>query len=130
MSRSILLLLFQLASTYTFIKSEPILFDLNVDPNERSKISVANPDTGVETDSDYTDSYAQLVERSAHWQQYVIAGQVPDGSVKKKTWKKNYGISTWNVNENFTVAEIPQKYEYKDAPNIVFILVDDWVRFF
>lgn len=98
------------------------LFDLNSEPNEES---IFDP-TSVETNA----SYNTLLERSAYWANYVIsAAEDTDsaGTNKKQAWKKSGGISSWTVSEDFTAPVIPLKYSNSDAPNIVFVLVDDWV---
>lgn len=43
-------------------------------------------------------------------------------------WKKNGGISSWLVDNSSTSTVVPDKYNFSGAPNIVFVLVDDWVR--
>jgi arylsulfatase A-like enzyme len=35
------------------------------------------------------------------------------------------GIGAW-VDSSFEPTTITQKYDYSDAPNIVFVLIDDW----
>ena len=96
-----------------------VFFDLNVDPNESNSALT----TGIE----YSDSYANLVERSSYWEDYVVDYVEVEQTYKKAIWKKNGGVSAW-LEDTFTPPEIPVKYNYSDAPNIVFVLVDDWVR--
>jgi hypothetical protein len=96
-----------------------IFFDLNVDPNESN--------SALTTGTAYADSYATLVERSTYWADYVVNYEEVEQTYKKAIWKKNEGVSAW-LEDSFTPPEIPLKYNYSDAPNIVFVLVDDWVR--
>ena len=95
------------------------LFDLNVNPDE---VDIFNSST-----SEYTDIYETLVERSSYWSDYLLYPAEVDGSDKKSTWKKNGGVTSWLASENFKQLEIQQLYNYSDAPNIVFVVVDDWV---
>ena len=101
--------------------TDPILFDLLLDPNE------ANPLSTVSTAPHYTDIYTQLVDRANYWGSLVKAAESPDGSMKKVTWKKAGGVVPWLSDEHFIAAIIDQKYNSLDAPNTVFVLVDDWV---
>jgi hypothetical protein len=95
-----------------------IFFDLNIDPNES--------DTALSSGTEYAAAYSTLVERSAYWADYVVDYVEVDQTYKKATWKKNSGVSAW-LEDTFTPPEIPLLYNYSDAPNIVFVLVDDWV---
>ena len=103
------------------IISTAILFDLNVDPNEQFRI---------QTDpigSDYSDIYSNLLTRSEYWSSFVKTGESADTIHKKSTWKAAAGISSWLEETTFTPPTIPVKYNSSDQPNIVFVLVDDWV---
>lgn len=102
-----------------FCEADTHLFDLNIHPHEE--------DIYESLSSEYSDVYDTLVERSSYWSNYVISTVDVDGTNKKSTWKKNGGVTSWITNEDFTPVEIIQKYNYTDAPNIVFVLVDDWV---
>lgn len=95
-----------------------IFFDLNIDPNESNTV--------LSSGTEYFDAYATLVERSTYWSEYVLDNVDVDQTYKKATWKKSSGVSAW-LEDAFIPPEIPVKYNYSDAPNIVFVLVDDWV---
>lgn len=95
-----------------------IFFDLNIDPNESN--------VALSSGTEYTDIYSTLVERSTYWSDYVVDYVEVDQTYKKATWKKNAGVASW-LDDTFIPPVIPAKYNYSDAPNIVFVLVDDWV---
>lgn len=101
--------------------SGPLFFDLVNDPNEYSPV---NLDT---INSDYSDAYSTLLSRAEYWSDIVKTPEEPDATVKKKTWKAAGGIVPWLTDVNYTTTVIEQKYSYTDAPNIIFVLVDDWV---
>lgn len=104
----------------SLVSGDDLFYDLNIDPNES--------DISLSSGSEYTDIYDNLVERSTYWADFVINNDDVDGTTKKRTWKANGGVSSWLVDDDFVPATIPAKYSYSDAPNIVFVLVDDWVR--
>ena len=97
----------------------PMLFNLNTDPNEKYFLDVS--------DSAYADIYSKLVERSEFWKQKVKPAEEGDTSDKKVVWKEKKGVVSWAADPDyFSSAIISQKYMKVDAPNIVFVLVDDW----
>eukprot|EP01035_Chromulina_nebulosa_P023701 gene23701-30736_t len=51
--------------------------------------------------------------------------QVPNPSIRYKGWASKKGISPW-VETDFKSIDIKQRYNNENAPNIVFVLVDDW----
>lgn len=104
----------------SLVSGDDLFYDLTIDPNES--------DVSLSSGSEYTDIYDNLVERSAYWADFVVSNDDVDGTTKKRTWKSNGGVSSWIVDDDFVPATIPAKYSYSDAPNIVFVLVDDWVR--
>lgn len=99
-----------------------ILFDLNVDPNESTLLDP----------QDNNEMYQKLIDRSSYWASKVIEPEVADSSDEKvTTWVDNDGLSPWLENDKaFTPPLIKQKYTTDDAPNIVFVFVDDWVSFY
>ena len=115
--------LFTLLSFSHFIFSlsgQNVLYDLNIDPYESKEQDPAT--------SNYSDIYNELLNRTSYWADFVIRLDKPLGTYKNDTWKKNQGITSWLENdENYTSPIIPVKYSYSDAPNIIFVLVDDWV---
>jgi hypothetical protein len=102
----------------TKTNGDPLMFDLLVDPNEENYVDI--------TDSDYVKDYNNLVERSEYWAGYVIDTVEVNITLQKTAWREANGISTW-LETAFEEAEIEQIYDYKKAPHIVFVLVDDWV---
>ena len=103
----------------TFTSIETFFYDLNVDPIEAENLDP--------TQSEHVGIYNTLVNRSSYWSNYVVTFDQEDGTTKKSTWKKNRGVTSWATNVNFTAPDIPKTYNYSGAPNIVFVLVDDWV---
>ena len=99
--------------------SSSLFFDLNTDPLEATNIAI--------TTSAYSARYQNLLTRTNYWKNFVLNGVVPDVTNKKSAWKKANGVAPWVVNNTFTAINVVQKYSYKNAPNIVFVLVDDWV---
>ena len=103
-----------------YLSGERILYDLNIDPYESKGQDPAT--------SKYADIYDELLNRTTYWADQVLSFDAPEVTDKKSTWKKNKGVTSWLENhENYTSPIIPVKYSYSDAPNIVFVLVDDWV---
>jgi arylsulfatase B/arylsulfatase I/J len=92
-------------------------FDLSKDPLETENLF----DT---TDSKYIISRDKLISKLSHWSLKVVPPDTPDENKKKSTWKKAGGIVPW-IEDNST-REIPSLYSSTGAPNIIFILVDDW----
>ena len=102
------------------VLGDDLFYDLNVDPNET--------DTTQSLNVDNSETYRNLVERSKYWSDRVIVNGDIDVTFKKQLWKKNGGISSWLVDNSSTLTAVPLKYNFSEAPNIVFVLVDDWVR--
>ena len=102
------------------VLGDDLFYDLNVDPNET--------DTTQSLNVDNSKTYRNLVERSRYWSDRVVVNGDIDVTFKKQLWKKNGGISSWLVDNSSTLTAVPLKYNFSEAPNIVFVLVDDWVR--
>lgn len=102
------------------VQGDDLFYDLNVDPNET--------DTKQSLNVNNSDTYRNLVERSKYWSDRVVVNEEIDVTFKKQLWKKNGGISSWLVDNSSTLTVVPLKYNFSEAPNIVFVLVDDWVR--
>lgn len=102
------------------VLGDDLFYDLNVDPNET--------DTTQSLNVDNSETYRNLVERSRYWSDRVVVNGDIDVTFKKQLWKKNGGISSWLVDNSSTLTAVPLKYNFSEAPNIVFVLVDDWVR--
>ena len=99
--------------------AETILYDLNVDPNEKVN---QDPES-----SEYARIYDTLSKRSSYWGNHVLTIDDADSTNKKSTWKSNGGVSSWILSDKYSAPTIPRKYNHSGAPNIVFVLVDDWV---
>ena len=119
MHRFISLVVVAFALIIKYSTGQTYLSDLNVNPDEENIFESLS--------SEYTGIYDSLVERSSYWSDYVIQPSKVNVADKKSTWKKNGGVTSWLTSDNFTQLEIQQLYNYSDAPNIVFVLVDDWV---
>ena len=102
-----------------YVQGDDLFYDLNIDPNEADTMQSLNVNN--------SDAYKNLVERSKHWSNHVVVNEDIDETFKKQLWKKNGGISSWLVDNSSTSTVVPDKYNFSGAPNIVFVLVDDWV---
>ena len=103
-----------------FSGGQSFLFDLKADPFETNIYSNSSSN-GI--------LYDNLVVRSAYWSDYVlpVAEDLQVTINKKAVWKKMGGVAAWTLSD-YSAPDIPLKYNNSDAPNIVFVLVDDWVR--
>jgi arylsulfatase A-like enzyme len=81
--------------------------------------------TNIYSDDSYADVLSYVQERTDYWADYVLAPQIPGDEDKKPYWKAAGGVVPWETSD-YVPPRIPQLYEHKDAPNIVFVLVDDW----
>ena len=100
---------------------ETYLVDMNADPYEKNDL--------LRTTTDATEQIlARMQERIDFWLQKVGPVETPTGDLKKQTWKRAGGIVPWVENEvsprGNTAPTV--KYSNPSAPNIVFILIDDW----
>lgn len=94
------------------------LYNLKADPTE--SVSVLD-------DSSYANIVATIKERAEYWQDLVLDPEEATSVGKKNSWKKCGGVCPWvSGNESFTPIDDSQIYNYKDAPNLIFVLVDDW----
>ena len=103
-----------------FSGGQSFLFDLKADPFETNIYSNSSSN-GI--------LYDNLVVRSGYWADYVlpVAEDLQVTINKKAVWKKMGGVAAWTLSD-YSAPDIPLKYNNSDAPNIVFVLVDDWVR--
>jgi hypothetical protein len=113
-------LLLCLSQGIHYVRGDDLFYDLNTDPNEA--------DTTQSLNVNNSDVFRNLVERSKYWSEHVVVNEDIDITYKKHMWKKNGGISSWLVDNSSTSTVVPDKYNFSGAPNIVFVLVDDWVR--
>ena len=119
----IVLVLFIFNECQTSASGKTLLFDLNKDPTESGDLSTSGK-------SSYAAILKKLKSRSSHWAKAVVNGVAPDSTGKSAAWKKAGGISSWTIDDTFISPVIPKKFSAKNAPNIVFVLVDDWVSIF
>lgn len=107
-----------ISSSNSLLSSLVYMFDLERDPNEC--IDVTNHES-------YQTLYSYFMERKDYWLNYTLTSNAPNSTKKAITWKNdcNDHVCPW-IDVTFTPTEIEQRYSYEDAPNIVFILVDDW----
>ena len=93
-------------------------FDMKIDPLQT---------TDYYSNSSYATIIADMKVMADNWQTQVVQTSQPDTYKKKSYWAAAGGISTWLEDDtDFVAAKTQQKYSYEDAPNIVFVLVDDW----
>eukprot|EP01035_Chromulina_nebulosa_P019145 gene19145-24984_t len=96
--------------------SSVYLYDLSSDPYESNNLA---------SSSDYTDALSTFTERTEYWLDKAVITDFPDTTIRSPTWEKIGGIGPW-LTSDFVPRTIEQKYSYENAPNIVFVLVDDW----
>ena len=94
------------------------MYDLNIDPYERLDV--------LKSDNEASSLQLNVFqERIEYWKDRVGSVEAPTSELKKQTWKRAGGIVPWV--EEAPIRAIPDIiYSNSGAPNIVFILVDDW----
>jgi Sulfatase len=92
------------------------LFNITEDPYE---------DTDVYSDDAYSSSLMTLSDRMHYWMDLTIDSNTPDTTDQIDAWDTCGHVCPW-LSDNDTTISIEQIYDYDDAPNIVFVLVDDW----
>jgi arylsulfatase A-like enzyme len=94
------------------------LFNISEDPYE---------DTNLYADSDYINVVESLESRLDYWSEKVQDPEVPDNYSSRTTFWANQNniVTTW-LTDSFDPLQIERRYNYKNAPNIVFVFVDDW----
>jgi hypothetical protein len=106
-----------LASLIPLVKAgEYNLFNIDDDPDEG---------TNLFYDDSYTDVIDYFKERMDYWADNIQSPEIPDWSDADSTFKELGGIGAW-LTSDYEPIDIPQLYNYKYAPHIVFVLVDDW----
>ena len=75
--------------------------------------------------TEYADKQATMEANVQKWLSEVGTAEIPDTSGERDTWAANGGVSPWLV-DTPTQRELTTLYNYAAAPNIVFLLVDDW----
>lgn len=91
------------------------LFNLADDPYEK---------TNLYGESEYDTDVDELMKKLDHYRSEIVDEDVPDDTIKHKTWVGAQGIVPWI--DDTSSRTIEQKYTYESAPNIIFFLVDDW----
>lgn len=93
------------------------IYDIRVDPYESNNLYNV---------SEYMDQYFDLFEeRRLYWTNKTINDTSPDSTMKNKGFGICGYVCPW-LSSDFVPRTIEQRYSYKDAPNIVFVLIDDW----
>lgn len=98
------------------IESTDYLYNLDDDPYE---------DTNLAESSTYSSILTYFTSKHEYWLDYLATNDAPDSSLCESTWDSLGGIGPW-LESDFNPRNITQKYTYEDAPNIVFVLIDDW----
>jgi arylsulfatase B/arylsulfatase I/J len=91
------------------------LWDLSTDPTEGNNLLLSNLDIADD-----------LKSKALEWISEIGAAETTDDTYKKKSWKAAGGVVPWLDDDS--KRDIPILYgdSAKVAPNIVFVLVDDW----
>jgi arylsulfatase B/arylsulfatase I/J len=92
------------------------LYDIETDPNES---------TNLFDDSSYSDIAEEFETLKAYWADKVVDATIPDNSNAAEYYEKRGGIGAYTTSD-YTPLVVDQIYDYSDAPNLVFVLVDDW----
>jgi len=98
---------------------KPYLFDLDVDPNELNNLYSL---------PQYQSIISSLSDRVKYWETQLLSPQSPPSTdLAPKAWKTCGGICPWLQDDpTFKPVNDSQIYHYNNAPNIVFVFVDDW----
>lgn len=99
-------------------KSLKFLYDLESDPYESTNLFDSTLHSHVAIKDEFTAA-------QTYWESLVYSLSYPNYTIRNATWYKNGGVSAW-LTSDFEVRTIKQKYSYENAPNIVFVHVDDW----
>jgi hypothetical protein len=95
---------------------KPRLFDLDHDPYELNN-AILN--------ADYASTLEYMNDRVMSWKPYLKYPWVAPEGTKETTWTKAGGVVPW-ITAPSVDTSVDIKYKHADAPNIVFVLVDDW----
>ena len=98
------------------LSSGNYLFNLDEDPNE---------DNNLYDDSKYATIKKSMQERLDYWLDNLIDPQVPNSYGASEVYESEGGYAPWIETDTKSLS-IKTKYTSKDAPNIVFVLADDW----
>lgn len=92
------------------------IYDLSIDPYEK---------TNLYSDADYASYLSTFESLREYWTNLTVPQNTPDQSSKGPAWKSCGYVCPW-ITDTSTPRVIEQLYDYSEAPNIVFVLVDDW----
>lgn len=92
------------------------LYDLNWDPTESQNLYKYE---------NYTGQIQLLQDRISYWSDLVYNPSIPDTSSRENIWTDKGGVVPW-VSTDFQPMPVEKIYNYLDAPNIVFVMIDDW----
>jgi hypothetical protein len=98
--------------------SQCSLYNLTEDPNEEYNLLITQDDDGR-----YEIAVDEFEDRIKYWTQFFATPTVTE--VNKDDWKREKGVRPWNTSD-FVPLTVETKYHYSEAPNIIFVLVDDW----
>jgi Sulfatase len=104
---------------FQFAWGKTFMFDLMVDPTEEES---------THGDTQYDDVKTYMESRiPSYWMGQLMAPDVSDSpgeSAVHNYWNDCHYVCPWV--ENTASIEVPLTFRHKKAPNVVFILVDDW----
>lgn len=103
-------------SAYHGIQASISLYNVASDPSEKVDLGEV---------ASYSRELAYFVNKTIFWSQFVHKGETANHDNSTETWTARGGIGPW-ISIDFTPEVVEQKYNFKDAPNIVFVLIDDW----
>ena len=95
------------------------MYDLKFDPREENNVA--------ESDFlEYADDLDYLGDRATYWRDYFLNTHTPpDTFLRQSVWEAHGGVVPW-LTSSFIPRTIENKYHYEGAPNIVFVVIDDW----
>jgi hypothetical protein len=92
------------------------LYNLNNDPYE---------DTNISDDEANQDLLNYFDTRFKYWKTVSSYNPGPDETDRESVWNAHQGVEPW-LPSAYEPIYIDQIYKYDQAPNIVFVLIDDW----
>lgn len=97
------------------------LYDLATDPTEMINL------LDLDDASQYTDSITYFRKRQKYWASLIKDPEIPvDNGNKYSLFRGNGGYCAYNDADFEPLVIDTSTYKFTDAPNIVFVLVDDW----
>lgn len=81
----------------------------------------------MQDDAAYADVVTYLKQRRDYWINNTQALNQPDDTDRAMIWSSAGGyIVPWLGSSTIEATEVEQKYSPSNAPNIIFVLADDW----